>query len=597
MKVNTGLFTTLSIALMTLLLVVTLAILGLGIHGFRFSNVQVENEIRRHQLLTSSRHLRNLWSQREYDRLREELRSTEKYIDGDQISLEYLRELEFELSKVNPVPHRILALFEGWSFYQAHEVLRSVDDLQERFRSLIFNGWTVWITLLIVLALISGQIIRTVLRPIRYLSDYFHRAPQKNDLELLFSRPNSRQESGIDDAAPELSDLFDHVSALIDQAREFRRLNVSQFFDQKTRPEALARASRDAVFFLKGSDLFWCNSIGIQLLGANESWFEQGVFLGTQSDLKGSDFFKYISVPVEVTSPKEVVFFNKSVCEECSYLISGFRTESLQIDGSLKFDSVIIVQDITWIRQVERAKSHFIGLLSHEVKTPLTSLLMATRLLQRSDQSKFLEVQKKLMNTTATDVERLCSLIEELFAASRYQLNQEGLSMSRVNIRRVISQSIRSVQGEADAKGVSFQFSSLAEDKLLNLYVDASRVSWSITQILTYTIRRLPKQCEIHVSLDLIQMSDERMYRIRIQSKSDGLLNPEKLKNFENGFNEYDLRVARTSSTGMGLAIAREIVKGHGGTLTLSLDSVDGLEFALCLPMTRRDSNQMRNLA
>jgi len=116
---------------------------------------------------------------------------------------------------------------------------------------------------------------------------------------------------------------------------------------------------------------------------------------------------------------------------------------------------------------------------------------------------------------------------------------------------------------------------------------DAPRISWSVTQLITHVLRHSPKNARVEVRMSEDSGDSGRVLQIIVRSVGAPPADSSGERIFQRTFAHYDLRVARSNSTGMALAIAREIAVGHGGTLALNPEYRDGAEFILTLPQGR----------
>ncbi|NDD92673.1 sensor histidine kinase, partial [bacterium] len=487
-------------------------------------------------------------------------------------------------------------LAEGWQVYQSTEVLRSVDDLQLALRSLVLQGWVIWLGFVLLSVFIMNQIIRTLVRPLRYLEGYFKRTNRAESIPLLFETENQRRESGVLEASKEIARLFDGIEKLIRKVREASDLNQNQLNRQKTRAEALASVSRDAVFFLKGNTIQWCNSIGSRLLEYELGGQSFPMELPSVGPNDVASIHGAILNSRDRVAPIEWKRFSGSGETIQYFLLSCVAWDSETTGGGADFDSVILAQDVTWIRESETAKSAFIGLLSHEVKTPVTSLLMATRLLQRASTGDLTAVQKKLVDSSVRDVERLRELIEEFFSASSFTLSADQMQFRVVDLRRILSQALRSVRAEAESRSVAMEFVFECRSSDALILADAPRVSWAISQLVTQGVRHAPKSSKI--SVQMIDEGPSETSGFQIVVRSPALFASESIRDriFEKSFSRYDLRVARSDATGMSLAIAKEIAVGHGGSLLLNPDYQNGTEFIFTLPRRQGESVVFSNV-
>ncbi|MBU6375785.1 MAG: hypothetical protein KGQ59_07305 [Bdellovibrionales bacterium] len=567
----------------SILTVSSLAFLAIGLQGFQGSKTQTKMQIERHSLAELSLKIRDAVRRNEIELARDWV-SRRNGLTRDLVSQRYMQELEQELRRSKPQKKRLLELVNGWQFYQSDEVLRSTDDFQMIFRSLIFQGWVIWLCFIAASAIVMRQIILSMVRPLRYLEEYFRRVHLTNHIAALFSEDSDKREAHIHHASPEIKRLFLGIENLIRQARVSEDRKHSQMIQQKSRAEALAAVSRDAVFLLKEDRIEWANSVGSSLILEEKHFSEFPIEFVEQENGSSSGIMAAIRNSCSRASPFEWKRMSASGETLQYFLLSAIEWDSIRTSESDHFDAVVIAQDVTWIRESEAAKSAFIGLLSHEVKTPVTSLFMATRLLQRSNIGSLTPTQKKLVDSSVRDVERMRELIDEFFSASSFTLSADQMQFRLVDLRRVLGQAIRCLRPEADTRAITMDFvvDSSSSDALI--YADAPRVSWAISQVVTQGVRHSPKSSKIVITMSESGRDQSAHFNISVRSPSVFVSESVRDRLFDRNFSRYDLRVARSDATGMSLAIAKEIALGHGGSLAINSEYHDGTEFIFTLP-------------
>ena len=212
-------------------------------------------------------------------------------------------------------------------------------------------------------------------------------------------------------------------------------------------------------------------------------------------------------------------------------------------------------------REAEQRKNDLVVYLAHDLKTPLTSVLGYLMLLEESPELS-VEMRAKYLGITIRKAHRLEELINEFFEITRFNLTAMELQKGRINFTRLLQQTI-------------FEFQPMLEEKHLTCRLLANEDVWVscdldkmqrvVDNLLRNGILYGYEESEILISLE-----ETGQDGIVFSCTNHGPTIPaEKLERIFEQF--YRLDSARTSSTGgagLGLAIAREIVRLHGGTIT-----------------------------
>jgi signal transduction histidine kinase len=239
---------------------------------------------------------------------------------------------------------------------------------------------------------------------------------------------------------------------------------------------------------------------------------------------------------------------------------------------------------VTLVKESQEAKSHFLGTLSHEIKTPITSLTMATRLLRKSSSQFANPSLRHLIELCVDDVDRLRSLLDDLLNVSRFDILTQELDLKEVDIAKLILHSVRSFQLQAGMKGVEINYQNQKPGTPIILGVDATKIAWAFSNLLTNALRHTPRGGKVSISLAVTAENVE----VRVQDTGPGIERSRQTRIFDKFRPYYDLRIARSGSVGAGLAIAKELVVAHGGRIWVSSELGHGAEFGFTLPLRGR---------
>ncbi len=228
-------------------------------------------------------------------------------------------------------------------------------------------------------------------------------------------------------------------------------------------------------------------------------------------------------------------------------------------------------------REAEQRKNDLIVYLAHDLKTPLTSVLGYLSILEESpalppeQQSRFLDIAHR-------KAERLEELINEFFEITRFNLSNVELEKQQINFTRLLRQTIFEFRPMLEEKHLSCKLESREE---ITIYCDLDKLQRVVDNLLRNACIYAYENTEITLQLERIPAD-----RIRFTCSNRGPTIPAgKLERIFEQF--YRLDNARTSSTGgagLGLAIARQIILLHGGSI--SAESADELtSFTVELPI------------
>ncbi|MCX7710810.1 MAG: ATP-binding protein [Clostridia bacterium] len=240
---------------------------------------------------------------------------------------------------------------------------------------------------------------------------------------------------------------------------------------------------------------------------------------------------------------------------------------------------IIVFQDVTQLKLLEQVKTDFVATISHEFKTPLTSILMGESLLSEGSLGPLNERQKGVLETIHEDGERLTALVSNLLELSKLESGNAVYNFSSCSIVDVISEALKPMVEKAGANGISLHF--IPAKNIPPIQVDAEKITWVINNLITNALKYTSNGDEISVS---ITTDLESIY---VSVKDTGIGIPaEYLDKIFDKFVQvkgYDLEVR---GTGLGLAIVKDIIEAHHGYIRCISKPEEGSNFVFALPLS-----------
>jgi signal transduction histidine kinase len=481
-----------------------------------------------------------------------------------------------------------------------------------------------FLAIFILLSVFAGYlVIAVVTRPLNSLVNFLDRVNVEDDLPGELPQLESR--------APETALVAKSFEQLLQRLRGYRALNVRRLLIEKRRADIIAASITDGIFLLRGDEILYVNPIAQRMLESNRGRKSNGPHNGPgiapvgmslrslaeapidkESDAEGDDrsnrCARAILASITQTMPVEMEIEERD--RKSYYLIQAYPISYdliEQIEHSVKgpleqildrfqANTIVVAQDVTLVRESQEAKGHFLATLSHEIKTPVTSLTMATRLLSKMIHEIPNPTHRNLILTCVEDVDRLRRLLDDLLTISRFDLMIQHLEFQNIDLVKLLKNSVQSFQVQARQRDISLTFTAHGRSdgeriaKNLMIPMDPSKIAWAVSNLLTNALRHTPRGGAVEARL--IHSSDEWV-EIRVKDSGPGIELKRQSRIFDKFSSFYDIRVARSGSTGAGLSIAREIVTAHGGRIWVSSEPGQGAEFGFTLPIKRKMSEAL----
>jgi len=238
-----------------------------------------------------------------------------------------------------------------------------------------------------------------------------------------------------------------------------------------------------------------------------------------------------------------------------------------------------------------RAKDEFLATLSHELRTPMTSILGWARLLKMGG------LEESTVNEAIESIEKSArsqaQLIDDLLDVSRITLGKLQLSIEDVDLDEIVTSAVRAVQPAANAKGVRIRVDLDAAHP--HLPGDPNRLQQVVWNLVNNAVKFTPPGGAVRVE----SIHDTEQIELRVSDTGEGMA-PEFLPHIFDRFRQADSTTTRRfGGLGLGLAIVKQIIELHGGSVTASSEGLGlGATFRVVLPI-RTDSmpSQIRDTA
>ena len=254
------------------------------------------------------------------------------------------------------------------------------------------------------------------------------------------------------------------------------------------------------------------------------------------------------------------------------------RTTPMRDNGTRLLGAVTLLEDITHLREIDRLKSEFIATASHELRTPLTSVQMGVYLLLEGAAGELNDKQTEVLSACREDCERLDKLMRDLLDLSKIEAGESQPEFQKVKTREFIVNATENLRAQVESKGLVFNV--LVPVGLPDVFIDSSQIERVLANLVLNAIR-YTKQGEIRID------AEPRGNHLAISVSDTGTGIPQEY--LPHIFDKFvQVPGAATGGAGLGLAISRVIVEGHGGQISVQSEMGQGSTFTFTLPVIRR---------
>ncbi|SEN80643.1 His Kinase A (phospho-acceptor) domain-containing protein, partial [Roseovarius tolerans] len=240
---------------------------------------------------------------------------------------------------------------------------------------------------------------------------------------------------------------------------------------------------------------------------------------------------------------------------------------------------VSVLRDATERKKIERAKTEAVSVVSHEMRTPLTSIKGSLRLLHSGTLGIFDNNAKQALDIAVRNTEQLLLLVDDILDLEKIRAGKMKMDKAPVDLVALVDEVVEMNRGYGDELRVNFQFETDLTDAIAS--VSAARFTQVLANLLSNAAKFTPAGETVQVMLD----SENGFWKISVTDKGPGI--PEEA--YHMVFASFaQLRSPdgkERKGTGLGLAIAQRIVHAHDGEIDFVSKCGEGTTFFVKLPM------------
>ncbi|MGV3219542.1 sensor histidine kinase [Clostridium baratii] len=446
----------------------------------------------------------------------------------------------------------------------------SMVSMKEESKILANNAKNyVLITSLIVLLIglsIIGYLLRKIIHPIEDLTvgikkvsegDYDYKIPLNREKEINY--------------------VLEEFNHMVMELKDYERLNINEILMQKQKTEAIIESINSPIIVTDyNNNVNMINKSAERILDVKEKNVINRHFLEIIEERKifniinkckerGLGFRK--CEDIELNQNNEKVYYRVT-----STPITFHHSENI--------GTVTILQDITKFKEVEKMKSEFIAAISHEFRTPLTSISMAVSMLIEN-QNNFKEDDIELIDIIKSDSERLNNLVLELLDLNRIESGKMKIEINEVNIKDIVDKISNMFKIQLNQKNAKLIVDISGVYRTVK--ADITKISWVIVNLISNAIRYIKDDGNGIIEIKAREVNNEMLISIKDNGEGISIENQDKI--FEKFVQLKDENGQITGTSGLGLAICKEIVKEHCGNIWVNSTVGEGSIFYFTLKL------------
>ncbi len=358
----------------------------------------------------------------------------------------------------------------------------------------------------------------------------------------------------------ELANAFNSMAEKLDQ---YERSNLAQLRFEKSRIETIINQMNDGIIgFDAKKRILFLNVVAEKLLGVKEAdvMGKYSADVAVHNDLMRTLLQDGVKKELKIYADNKESYFNIDV-------LNVMNSEEV-------IGQVIVLKNITPFHELNEAKTNFIATVSHELKTPISSIKMSAQLLGDNRVGNLNEEQNELIKSISDDSERLLKITSELLNMSQVETGNIQLKLQPVAAAAIVQQAVEAVQFKAQQKQVTIKIK--ADDGLPMVNADQEKTAWVLINFLTNAIKFSPEHAVVEINTTRKNNSVE----FTVTDTGKGIEEKYLPKIFDRYFK---VPGSSKTGTGLGLAISKEFIEAQGGNISVKSEIGSGSSFSFLL--------------
>lgn len=434
------------------------------------------------------------------------------------------------------------------------------------------NNAISWITVLgtvcfIVAFTLLVNLPGNIANPIRELSASIKQIAAKNYSQRVhFTKGN------------EFAELAASFNVMAEKLEEYQTSSLQKLMMEKKRIETLINNMQDPVIGIDERDrIIFVNDTALKILGIQgesivgklaSAVAEKNDLVRTLLSDKNTNMLEPTNAkaPLKIYADGKESYFDKEVLP--IKIIPTGETEEKQIG------TVILLQNITPYKELDFAKTNFIATISHELKTPISSIKMSLQLLENERIGQLNEEQHTLVESIKDDAGRLLKITAELLNMTQVEAGRIDLRLEAVDPAEIVNYAITANSSLAESKEISLMVEM--DQAIAKVVADQEKTAWVLTNLVSNAIRYSYEKSDIKVRVT--EMEDK--IRFSVEDYGQGIA-PEYLSKIFDRY--YRVPGSKKEGTGLGLSISKEFIEAQGGKITVESEFGKGTVFSFAL--------------
>jgi two-component system, NtrC family, sensor histidine kinase KinB len=401
----------------------------------------------------------------------------------------------------------------------------------------------------------------SIIKPIRELTGGIMEIANHNYDKRLNFEPTS-----------EFGEVSTSFNKMAERLNEYRASTLSDLIANKKYIEAIVNSITEPIIGLNNEKkILFINDEALNILNLKRENVirKSAAELSLKNDLLRRLIRELVN-PGEKKEPLKIYADNKESYFQANYIPIRVVETGEALPHSI--GDVILLKNITEFKELDTAKTTFLSTISHELKTPISAIMMSLQLLEDKRIGELNEEQESLSQSIKDNSERLLNITGELLKVTQVETGKLQLMPKITKPIELIDYAIKATHVLAEKFGCHIEVEY--PEKIAKLFVDSEKIAWVLTNLLSNAIHYSKENSRIIIGAK--QVGD--VVEMFVQDFGKGI-DP---RYHQSIFDRY-FRVPGTKvqGSGLGLSISKDFIEAHDGTLTVESEIGKGSKFII----------------
>lgn len=394
------------------------------------------------------------------------------------------------------------------------------------------------------------------------------------------SRKNYKQKLDFK-GSDEFSELADSFNIMTAELNKWENSNLAKIQSEKLRIETIIEQMQDAIIGVnEKQEILFFNKVAGQLLNLDQ---QQVIGVNAMELRKRNDLLNRIlqesvdDKPMKIYADHKESYFQLDR-REISVPNYEDNTDNATVQTDKAAGQVYVLKNITKFKELDEAKTNFIATVSHELKTPISSIKMSLKLLDDDRVGKMNIEQKELVQHIKEDCGRLLKITSELLDLAQVETGNLQLNFVKTDPKKIAIYAMDAVRFQAEQKAIELEL--ISRNNLPKISVDIEKTAWVLVNFLSNALRYSAEKSKIVVQV--IENNDAIEFSVRDFGKG---IEEQYLKRLFDKYFQVPTDGSNKSGSGLGLAISKDFIEAENGHIWVESSIGEGSKFYFSLPV------------